>query len=367
MKVPKEQVKEFMSKEERYKKNGDRLIRAGDIAKHIDTIHREGVLEEIKRQSLLETQKFFSLDEKGRRFLREDACVVVPCSICGSGREQAKHVISVNGFTHMRCQVCHNIYVSPRLKDEFIWEQYSRPSSTYMYQNLIESTLQFRKEVIANGKFKWVKKRLRNPEAHSLLDIGSGLGENLAVYKENGWDVTGIEFNEYAAQRSRELFGVPVMSIPIEKAKLPRNHFDLITLWGVLEHLTEPVKLLKEAAGYLAPRGVIVIMVPQYDCLLTRYLEDYPEDADRLLDGSKHLTVFTRQGIEYLARSLRLEIVDIASRGIDIATILRYVSAEKNTRLFQLLKKQLPILQKGIEEMGFGDHLWVMLSNPAAS
>lgn len=356
-----------MDPEERFKKNGDRLIRAGEIAKHIESVHREGVLEEIKRQAFLETQKFFQIDEKGRRLLREDACQVVPCPICGSGREQAKHAISVNGFAHMRCLVCHNVYVSPRLKDEFIWEQYSRPSMTYMYQNLIESTLAFRKGVIAEGKFKWVKKRLRNPEAHSLLDIGSGLGENLAVYKENGWEVTGIEFNEYAAQRSRELFGIPVMSDPIEKAKLARNHFDVITLWGVLEHLTEPVKMLKEMIDHLAPRGVIVIMVPQYDCLLTRYLEDYPEDADRLLDGSKHLTVFTRTGVEYLAKSLRLAIVDIASRGIDLATILRYASGEKNTRLFQLLKKQLPTIQKGIEEVGFGDHLWVMLSNPAAS
>lgn len=231
-----------------------------------------------------------------------------------------------------------------------------------MFRNLIENSVEFRKNVIAEGKFKWVTKRLKNKKASSLLDIGSGLGENLAVYKEHGWDVVGIEFNEYAAARSREMFGVTVLNTPIEEAVLPREQFDVISLWGVLEHLTAPLTVLRQSFKHLAPDGVVVIMVPQFNCLLSSYLQDHPQDADRLLDGDKHLVLFTREGIEHIAEKLGIGIVDIATRGLDLVTILNYTEVEKETRLHRLLTKELSKVQRGIEDVGFGDHLWVMFS-----
>lgn len=337
-------------------------ISTGYIAQNINSLHKPGVLQEMKRLYLQEIEKFFIKNDKGEKILREDVCLTVPCPICNSKKDKARFIVKVNGFDHLRCTVCQNIYVSPRLKDEFIWEQYSRPSYTYMFKNLIEDTLTFRKEVIAYGKFKWVTKRLPDKNSKSLLDIGSGLGENLAIYKDNGWEVAGIEFNEYAAQKSRELFGVTVFNTPIEQAKLPRDLFDVITLWGVLEHLTEPVKVSKEILKHLSPNGVFVFMVPQFNCLLSSYLQDNPQDADRLLDGDKHITVFTKEGIEYFADSLDLRVVDMVSRGLDFTSILDYLDDEKETRLYKLVKKELPALQRGIEEAGFGDGLWAMLA-----
>ena len=342
-------------------------ISTGFIAQNINSLHKPGVLQEMKRLYLQEIEKFFIRNVRGEKFLREDVCVTVPCPICGSGKDHGEFAVKINGFDHLRCQVCKNIYVTPRLKDEYVWEQYSRPSYTYMFKNLIEDTLSFRKDVIAYGKFKWVTRRLTNPNAKSLLDIGSGLGENLAVYKDHGWEVAGIEFNEYAAQKSRELFGVTVFNTPIEKAKLPRDQFDVITMWGVLEHLTEPVKVLNEILKHLIPGGVLVFMVPQFNCLLSSYLRDYPEDADRLLDGDKHITVFTKEGIEYLARTVGLGVIDIVSRGLDLTSLLEYLEDEKETRLYQLIKKELPTLQRGIEEVGFGDGLWAMLVKPQSA
>jgi len=337
-------------------------ISTGFIAKHIDSLHKEGALEEMKRRYLDEIKDYFISNRAGEKVLRDDIAVEIPCPICDSGKEKSEFVVKVNGFDHRRCTECQNVYVSPRLKEKYVWEQYSRPSYTYMFRNLIEKTIEFRKDVIARGKFKWVRKRLKNPKASSLLDIGSGLGENLAVYKENGWDVVGIEFNEYAAEKSRKMFGVDVLNDPIEKAKLPRDKFDVITLWGVLEHLTEPVGVLEEAVKYLAPEGVVVIMVPQFNCLLSSYLQDHPEDADRLLDGDKHLVLYTREGIEYLAAKLKLKIVDVATRGLDLVTILNYTADEKQSKLHRLLTKETPQIQRAIEDAGLGDHLWVMFS-----
>jgi len=337
-------------------------ISTGFIAKNISALHKEGTLEEMKRQYLDEIKDYFVSNDDGEKILKDEIAIEIPCPICSSGIEKSEFVVKVNGFDHRRCTECQNIYVSPRLKEKYVWEQYSRPSYTYMFRNLIENTIDFRKDVIAQGKFKWVTKRLKNPKASSLLDIGSGLGENLAIYKENGWDVVGIEFNEYAAEKSRKMFGVDVLNDPIEKAKLPRDKFDVITLWGVLEHLTEPVDILKEAFKYLAPDGVVVIMVPQFNCLLSSYLQDHPEDADRLLDGDKHLVLYTKEGIEYLADKLKINIVDMVTRGLDLVTLLNYTADEKQSKLHRLLTKETTAIQRAIEDSGFGDHLWIIFS-----
>lgn len=337
-------------------------ISTGDISSRVKEFHKDGVLKEMKRLYEEELKDFFVLNAKGEKVLREEVAVYVPCPICLTSQEKAEFAVNVNGFDHWRCPVCANVFVSPRLKDEHVWDQYERPSYKYMFQNLIENTLEFRKGVIAEGKYRWVTKRLKNPKAKTLLDIGSGLGENLAVYKEHGWEVVGIEFNEYAARKSRELYGVTVFNEPIERARLPRNQFDLITLWGVLEHLSQPIPVLTEVIKHLAPDGSLLVMVPNFDSLLGSYLKDYPRDADRLLDGDKHLVLYTRKGIEYLAHKMSLSIVDITTRGLDIATVLDYVSSESETRLYRLLKKELSKIQRGIEEVGLGDHLWVMLA-----
>lgn len=339
-------------------------ITTGHIAQNIHSLHKEGVLREMKKLFLEELREFFVPGESGEFVLDPSKIIEVPCPICSTPKKKAAFEIKINGFEHLRCQVCDNIYVTPRLKDEYIWKQYGRPSYQYMFQHLIEDTIAFRKNVIATGKYQWVTKRLPSHGNKTLLDIGSGLGENLAVYKEHGWDVVGIEFNEYASKRSRELFGVSVLNEPIEKAKLPRQYFDLISMWGVLEHLTNPIDVLGSILQHLAPGGSLVFMTPQFDCLTTSFLKEHPELANRHLDGDKHITVFTRKGVEFLARKMNLEIVDIVTRGLDLTTILEYVENEKETRLFKLIQKELPTLQKAIEEAGFGDGLWAILRKP---
>lgn len=342
-------------------KREDGNISTGRIAQDIRSLHREGVLQEMKRLYLEELKQFFVVGPNGEPALDPSKITDVPCPICGASKEKSDFEVKINGFTHVRCRVCDNIYVTPRLKDQYILEQYHRASYTYMFKHLIEDTITFRREVIAAGKYQWVSKRLPSQGDKTLLDIGSGFGENLAVYKDHGWDVVGIEFNPYASQRSRELFGVTVLNDPIEKAELPRKQFSLITMWGVLEHLTRPVEVLTSVLKHLAPGGSLAMMTPQFDSLTTSFLKDYPHLADRHLDGDKHVTVFTRKGMEFLAKQMNLEVVDIATKGLDFSTILECLPQEKETCLYRFIRKEISILQKAVEKSGYGDGLWTVL------
>lgn len=100
------------------------------------------------------------------------------------------------------------------------------------------------------------------------LDIGCNRGMLLEAARRRGWQVTGIEIAEEAAQRARTQFGLTVY--PDIAAVEHEPPFDVVTAWHVLEHTYDPVAFLCAAKARLEPGGVLALQVPAYE-----HLEDY--------------------------------------------------------------------------------------------
>jgi SAM-dependent methyltransferase len=95
-----------------------------------------------------------------------------------------------------------------------------------------------------------------------LLDIGVGHGTFLYLAREQGWEVQGIDVSRYAAQFAKERFDVDVAVSTLEEAHFPSDHFDLVHLAHVLEHLPDPIASLKEIRRILKPAGRLLVEVP---------------------------------------------------------------------------------------------------------
>jgi SAM-dependent methyltransferase len=67
---------------------------------------------------------------------------------------------------------------------------------------------------------------------------------------------------------ARERFGVPVFVGSLEQAKLPREGFDVVTFFDVLEHLPAPRRVLEEAIALLKPGGLLVAQSPNLRSLM---------------------------------------------------------------------------------------------------
>jgi hypothetical protein len=73
-----------------------------------------------------------------------------------------------------------------------------------------------------------------------------------------------------------------------------------VVLWHVLEHMPVPAATLERVRGWLAPRGVVLVAVPNLDSLQARLAG--PKWFH--LDLPRHRTHFTARGIrELLART----------------------------------------------------------------
>lgn len=99
-------------------------------------------------------------------------------------------------------------------------------------------------------------------EPKKILDVGTGGGEFAYLLKSLGHDVTGIEPNKGYAEFSIREYGLNIHNGFIQDIQLPKQSFDLITIWHVLEHTENPAKVIEKLYNLLKPEGVLVVEVP---------------------------------------------------------------------------------------------------------
>lgn len=111
-----------------------------------------------------------------------------------------------------------------------------------------------------------------HPRPRTLLEVGCGLGGNLAMLSEFGL-VCGIESDpEACAHALREAPTVEIHAgaLPDDLPFTNRN-FDLICLLDVLEHVEDDNSALLALQSCLAPGGRILLTVPAYQWLFGRH------------------------------------------------------------------------------------------------
>lgn len=94
-----------------------------------------------------------------------------------------------------------------------------------------------------------------------LLDIGAATGGFLKLARSRGWSVLGVE-PAAGARRLAAADGIDLVADLADLANGPR--FDVITLHHVLEHLTDPVEVLRAIRMRLIASGRVVIEVPNW-------------------------------------------------------------------------------------------------------
>ena len=265
----------------------------------------------------------------------------VACYNCG--RDDFSSEFVINRFRHVRCSGCGMVYVTPRLKETIAHDLYSEADYTEFYKIKLIPSIDYRRDILAVNKYRQIAKLM--PHRGRVLDIGSGLGEVLSVFKENGWDCLGVEFNEFAAGFARERFGLNIINTSIYDFSGDEK-FDVIMLWGVLEHFFSPLDVLKKARQLLNDDGLLLLEVPSADSFLVRYAQQAPFEVDRILEGDRHIMLFSIRALMELTAKAGFAKQELFSNGLDISTLNRLklngtLSNEQVSDLQSLLDESL--------------------------
>lgn len=98
-----------------------------------------------------------------------------------------------------------------------------------------------------------------------VLDVGCGSGTLLGLLKHRGFGVTGLDFSAEAAAIAKAENGVDVAVGTLEEAHFPAESFDVVTLFHVMEHVTNPRLVLAQVSRVLKPNGVAILQVPNIE------------------------------------------------------------------------------------------------------
>ena len=104
--------------------------------------------------------------------------------------------------------------------------------------------------------------RLAGSGPRRLLDVGAHAGRFMHMAEEAGWEVEGIELNPRTAACAARRTGRPVHQVNAHTLVAGARRYNAITLTDVLEHIPEPVTLLRTLAQLLEPGGSIAVKVP---------------------------------------------------------------------------------------------------------
>lgn len=156
----------------------------------------------------------------------------------------------------VKCKRCGLVYVNPRLKANLIVEGYAEGSD----ENFISQA--DAREATFDSSLTQIEKYA--PHKGKILDIGTAGGSFLAAAKKRGWDVQGCEPNKWMAAWGKKQYSIDIKPGTLFDQKYKTETFDVVTLWDVIEHTTEPDKVVQECARILKKDGLLVINYPDY-------------------------------------------------------------------------------------------------------
>jgi cyclopropane fatty-acyl-phospholipid synthase-like methyltransferase len=226
------------------------------------------------------------------------------CKICASPSVEHLYTSSRLGLPILQCDRCGLVFVGATFESSAQEEFYGSHDGYLDFANAENSVPE-----VARRRREWVQQIRRDTDRvrldtdsgrkPRLLDVGCGAGDLLAVARDAGFDVHGIEISAPASALALEWYGIEVPIRPIEQD--PRDDFfDVVTAIGVLEHVEDPRALLHHARRLLAPGGILFVYTPvwgTYDRLTSALPRITGGRVSQFIDrriNRSHLQIFRR-------------------------------------------------------------------------
>jgi 2-polyprenyl-3-methyl-5-hydroxy-6-metoxy-1,4-benzoquinol methylase len=210
---------------------------------------------------------------------------------------------------YVKCKNCHLIYMNPLEKVSKTNEYYFKAKNTHA-PTVRDSCLR-----TAQSQLRLIQKYASGTD---LLDVGCAQGFFLFNASKAGYTTKGVEMSQDAVAYARKEFGLDVEAKPFEELRFAENHFDVVTLWQVLEHVPYPLMMLKEVHRILKPGGLLVVSTPNIGGVPAKILRKRWWDIKRL-----HINQFTTKTLADVLRNAGLKnISSVSFRGFVSLSIL---------------------------------------------
>lgn len=223
------------------------------------------------------------------------------CPLCGEVERSV--AIQFPEIPVVRCERCGFLYSSRILPGSNFDEYYSDHfgSERHRRGQIVNS--------VVNASI--MERLLEFQQIGSLLDVGTGYGFLLQRLRErHSLRADGVELSKQESVYARDVLGLNVINLPLAEAGLPKDSYDLVTSFEVIEHVRSPIAFLLELIGMVKVGGYLLIMTDNFEGRMARALgAGFPKWIPHA-----HISHFTMKTLrQTLEQTQRLEIVTSVS------------------------------------------------------
>lgn len=174
---------------------------------------------------------------------------VAPCPICG---ERASTLAARRFPRFVVCSACGGYFLMtppslPGYQSEYFQEESAPSVASTLAKPLLDAFL--------HRRVRRVRSLLGGNVLGRVLDYGAGSGKLVSALRRRGIDAVGYDSSPGAAALAGRA-GIPVEGV------LPPGPFDLIMFWHSLEHVDDPLVVIRRVRPLLNPGGRLVVAVP---------------------------------------------------------------------------------------------------------
>ena len=258
------------------------------------------------------------------------------CKNCGS--KKIKSFIKNFNIPYKLCSLCGHLNGAYEDTRVFAKKLYTSDDGKNYSKNYLND-FDIRVKNIYIPKVDFLKKVIK--KKINLLDLGCGAGHFVKALEQKKIFATGYDTSVVLCKLgNKKLKKNKIYPINFERIyEIVENHskFNTLSLIGVLEHLTEPHKLLnsfkKSKIKYL------YISVPLFS--LSSFLENsFPNIFPRQLSGG-HTHLYTEKSLNYLAKKYKLKIIGEYWFGTDFPDLMRSLINTGNIMNKKIYTKEL--------------------------
>lgn len=247
-----------------------------------------------------------------------------PCVVCGKRRERA--LVRDSEKNLFKCEQCglywQQWFTAPQFtyeKQYFVDDYANQYGQTYLEdRENIDRLARARLEVINSLRKKLLKKH--PSKENFLLDIGCAYGFFIDLARDNGgWMVKGIEASKTASKYAKTNLALDVDTAGFLEAEVPKEYYQAISMWYVIEHLPRLNDVVEKLYTSLARGGILALATPNNRGFQGRYrkneyLSQHPAD---------HYFDFSIRTMRILLKRYHFKVVKVRVTGIHYERFLK--------------------------------------------
>jgi 2-polyprenyl-3-methyl-5-hydroxy-6-metoxy-1,4-benzoquinol methylase len=228
------------------------------------------------------------------------------CRLCSNPNLKLK--FHTKGETLLKCDNCDLLQVADKPSQE---KQKSIYSDNYFTPLKYNDTATLKKE--NERRLKLIKEFIQEKEA-KILDFGCATGDFITYAKTN-FDMWGFDLSHFAINEAKKYnpeIEKQLSSGDFSTRNYPPELFNGILLWDVIEHLWDPLEILKKLIHCLKPGGFLFISTPNSGSLMAKIMGKYWA----FMTPPEHLSFFSKKTATFLTEDiLKLKVKKWFSKG----------------------------------------------------